>query len=176
MTAPAITLSPEPEVLPVSEPELVAIANALLKQLDDVQGERAANQKALQVEYELLDLPLARREAGIEAYLLRIAEGLKALDAFRGKKFRELPRGKIGWQHTNARLEVENEEATLTWILTQDDSVVAQVSKVEQRRKILKKELDAYCLPLGVVPTGCKLIEEGERFRATPERRAPDRA
>ena len=163
-----------PETLPVTEPELVALADRLLRDLKDCRDERAVNGKARTVEvdricaaYEDLDVPLERREASLLSMLEQVA---KALPLY-GKRSRNLAFGEVGWTHQNQRLEVVDPKATEDWIKGLDFPDRTKLLRKVETLKIDKKALDAYCLddPSGpMIPAGCELIPERDKFHAKP--------
>lgn len=165
------------EALPDNEPQLVALADRLLADLDATRKEREANAAACKVEVQRIqdrwavtNIPLDRKEGR----LLSMLEQIGKLLPLRGKKSRALATGTIGWRTVKPRLEVENEDATLNWIRGLEVGLRAHLLRVVTTEKIDKKNLDAHCLTTGELPPGCQLVDGREAFYANAELRSPE--
>lgn len=164
----AMHASPPPS-LPSTEPELVAIANAILRDVGDVRGERAANFAAERVEvdrvkagYAELDLSLARREESLERELERVTRALP----LRNKKSRNLPFGVVGWKSSPVRVEV-TDEAALRGYLVNDFPLYAKLTRKVEEVKLDRKAISAYVLETGEVLAGTQVVPSIERFYVT---------
>jgi phage host-nuclease inhibitor protein Gam len=163
--------------LPDNEPELVALGDRLLRDLQDTRAEKDANDAACKVEVERLkkrfvDLnsPLERKEARLLHMLEQCARALP----LRGKKSRDLAFGRIGWRTHKPRLDVQDDAALMEWVKQQSLDLTASLLRKKITESIDKKALDAHCLKTGDLPNGCTLVPAVDQFYAAPGNSAPD--
>jgi phage host-nuclease inhibitor protein Gam len=150
------------------EASLVAFADRLLRDIGDLQRERAANEAACKAEvarvvngWTDVNAALQRREERLTAY----AESIAAQIPMRGKKSRTFGSGVIGWRQSNARLEIMDEAKVRAWVIvncTQAERLA--ILEPITTEKLRKTALNELALTTGEIPDGAELKPAADVF------------
>lgn len=107
----------------------------------------------------------ARSKRVEDFFVSRFGESLKeivaeqlGLDQNRGKKSLKLPAGTVGFRHSKANVVVSDKQALLDWCR---ESLPTAILYSESVRK---EEVNSYFFEHGVLPPGCELEPEGDKF------------